>query len=61
MTNLETEFTPEELDAVQAAADDFAYFGFIDEIADAMEDLTFDELEKVRDFVYHLQLERDES
>lgn len=59
MTNLETEFTPEELEAMQETVDDIAYFAFIDEIADAMEDLTFDELEKVRDFVYNLQLERD--
>ena len=61
MTNIETEISPEELEAMQEVVDDIAYFAFIDEISDAMEDLTFDELEKVRDFVYNLQLERDES
>lgn len=61
MTDHENDFTPEELEAMQETVDDIAYFAFIDEIADAMEDLTFDELEKVRDFVYNLQLERDNA
>lgn len=60
MTEHENDFTPEEIEAMQEVADDFAYFGFIDEIAASLEDLTFPQLEQVRDFVYSLYTEGDD-
>ncbi len=59
MTNIETEISPEELEAMQEVIDDIGFFAAIDEIACELENLTADELQRVSDFVYELQLERD--
>lgn len=59
MTNLENEITPEELESMEEFIDDIAFESFIDELAAEMEDLTFGELERVRDFIIALRQERE--